>query len=74
MFKIFGLLHLIINLSAGKTECFLSYRSTGSTAHREARRAQDGKLYVKIPEFPLNKIHVVGHYKHLGTICSPKGD
>ena len=70
LFRIFGLLHLDINLAAGKTECFLTYRGKDAIRHREARRQADGHLRVQVPHRNDLAINVVASYKHLVTFCS----
>lgn len=69
LFEVFENLHLLVNASPGKTEALLQYRGRGAKGHREARRAVDGQLRVKVPGRDLY-VNVVESYKHLGTYAS----
>ena len=68
---VFGVCHLEINWSAGKSGAILLYKWHGSVIAREKGGQPDGTR--SIPVSPGRRLRIVQHYKHLGTVVNGIG-
>ncbi|CAE8732350.1 unnamed protein product [Polarella glacialis] len=65
---------LKINWAPGKSEAMLAYRGKHAVKHREARRRDDGKLWVKLPDHANTPyLTVTRSFKHVGGFVSTDG-